>query len=139
MAVTIPLVLVMGLVPVLHPSGNGLLGILNWGLLGVSGALTSTMLALRNSDLVEVGNTEGKKEVWRTVLGTALGFVAGVLTFGIFSGGLLSGAAIPSVISNNCCNTGLTPSDIGLSVVWGVASGLLFERVFERVRGITEN
>lgn len=124
----VPILLVMGLLPSLHPSGDGALGVLNWGLLGISGSLTAVLLSLRNSDVVEVGNTEGKKELWRAVLGATLGFVAGILIHSIISGWLLSaGAAVPDLASAE-------PKDIGLSILWAFGSGMAFEGVFERVR-----
>ena len=123
----------MGLVPVIHPSDTGPLGVINWAMLGVTGALAGWLRSLHQSDEVEVGNTEGKREIWRAVSGTALGFVAGALTYGIIAGDLINGVAVPS--------TGVTQlalKDVGLTIVWGVAAGFSFERVFDRVGTATE-
>ena len=132
-AMAIPVFLTLGLVPVTHPSDPGTLDIINWAMLGVTGALTGSLLSLHRSDEVEVGNTEGKREIWRAISGAALGLVAGALTYGIIAGGLLTGIAIPGVEA-----TPVTVNDIGLTVTWGVASGFSFERVFERVQTATE-
>ena len=42
--VSVPVLLTMGLLPVLHPSGDLILGLANWGFLGVSGALSAVLL-----------------------------------------------------------------------------------------------
>ena len=132
-AVAIPVFLALGLVPVIHPSDPGTLDVINWAMLGVTGALAGSLRGLHRSDEVEVGNTEGKREIWRAVSGATLGFVAGALTYGVIAGGLVEGAAVP-----NAAATRSAVSDVGLSVVWGVAAGFSFERVFERVRTATE-
>ena len=132
-AVAIPVFLTMGLVPVIHSSDPGALGVISWTMLGVAGALAGSLRDLHRSDEVEVGNTEGKREIWRAVSGAALGFVAGALTYGVIAGELIDGSAIPSTGV-----TRLAVRDVGLTVVWGVAAGFSFERVFERVRTATE-
>ena len=133
---TIPILLAMGLLPLLHPAGDKVLGIFNWGLLGISGAITAVLLSLRNSNLVEVGNTEGKKELRRAVLGTVLGLVAGILVYSMIAGGILSGTAFPEITPGF---TSEQPElkDIALSILWAIASGLSFEWVFDRLRSTT--
>jgi len=121
----------MGLLPLLHPAGDHILRIFNWGMLGISGAITAVLLSLRKSDFVEVGNTEGEKELWRAVLCIGLGFVAGLLGYSLIASDIvLTGGAFPKVDSSSL-------SDIGLSVVWAVASGFCFEKVFDHMRGAT--
>lgn len=132
-AMGIPVFLALGLAPVIHPSDPGTLDVINWAMLGVTGALTGSLLGLHRSDEVEVGNTAGKREIWRSISGATLGLVAGALTYGVIAGGLISGVAVPNVEANP-----LNLSDIGLSITWGVASGFSFERVFERVQTATE-
>ena len=132
-AAAIPIFLTIGLVPVIHPSDPGPLGVINWAMLGVTGALAGWLRSLHQSDEVEVGNTEGKREIWRAVSGTTLGFVAGALTYGIIAGDLINGVAVPSAGV-----TQLSLKDVGLTIVWGVAAGFSFERVFERVGTATE-
>ena len=103
------------------------MGFYNWGLFGMVGALTSVLLALWKSELVEVGNTDGMKELQRAFLGAALGFVAGILSYCIVAGGIIAtGSAVPNLES-------VSNMDITLSVIWGFVSGLFFERIFERV------
>lgn len=128
------LLLLMGLLPILHPEGSKALGIFNWGLLGISGAITAVLLSLRKSDLVEVGNTEGKKELWRAVLGTGLGLVAGILVYSMIAGGILSGTMFPAVTFFEQQES----KDLALSVFWAIASGYSFEWVFDRLRSAME-
>ena len=86
---------------------------------------------MRKSNVIEVGNTEGKKELRNAILGTVLGLVAGILTYAMIKGGVLSaGHIIPNLNEN-------LPSNIGLSILWAVASGFCSEKVFDRMRGVT--
>lgn len=134
----IPILLTMGLLPILHPDirnnpagVENYLGILNWGLLGICGAITAVLLNLRKSNVVEVGNTEGKKELRNAILGAALGLVAGVLAYAMISGGLLvSGGIVPELVNGK-------KQDLGLSIIWGIASGFSFEKIFDRMRSAT--
>lgn len=130
--VAVPVLLVMGLLPVLHPAGTKLLEVLNWGLLGISGSLTPVLLYLYQTNRVEVGDTEGKNALWRAVVSAPLGFVAGVLIYSIIWGKLLPpGAAVPDVTSDEIKN-------IGLSILWAIGAGFSFERVFDRLRSTIE-
>lgn len=133
---TIPILLAMGLLPLLHPAGDKVLGIFNWGLLGISGAITAVLLSLRKSNLVEVGNTEGKKELRRAVLGTGLGLVAGILVYSMIAGGILSGTAFPEITPGSTSEQPELKA-IALSSLWAIASGFSFEWVFDRLRSTT--
>lgn len=129
-AATIPLLIVSGIIPVLHPIAPEPvdLGFLSWGLLGTSGSLTAVILGLRSSDLVEVGSTDGKKEIWRAIIGSTLGFVSGILTYSFLDGGLISaGAAVPDMENPEI-------SDISLMVLWAIGAGFSFEKIFDRFR-----
>lgn len=127
--------LLLGLLPVLSNFSDvqsSTLGILNWGFLGVAGAMAGILLGLRNSDEVEVGNTEGEKELWRAVLGIPLGLLSGILAYAALKGGIIkSGAVVPKLDYPSA-------SDIALSIVWAVISGLGLERIFERVRSAAD-
>ena len=128
--ITIPILIALGTLPRLHPSfstDEQLLQFYNWGFLGTSGSLTGVILALRKSNVTEVGATEGKSELWQMLIGTALGFVAGVLMHSMISGGFLSGELVPKL--NTCYAT-----DFGRSIVWAFAAGFAFERVYDKVR-----
>jgi len=121
----------IGSVPILHPLGSNTFNILHWGVFGVIGSLIVVLRDLRNSDLLEVGNTEGKKEFLRAVLGGALGFVAGILTFAMIGGELLNGHIFPEIKSGSL-------KSISLSIFLGIASGYAFEKVFDRLQGTVD-
>ena len=131
----IVILLVMGLIPIAHPMGDGKFGVYHWGLFGVVGSLIAVLRELRNSNLVEIGNTDGKKEVWRAVLGAALGLVAGVVTWAMVGGGVLVGSIFPNVDATVDPNS---LHNVALSILVGVAAGYSFERVYDRMRSTTE-
>ena len=129
-AAAIPLLIVSGLIPVIHPSvpESVKLGFFSWGFLGTSGSLIAVLLGLRKSDFVEVGNTEGKKELWRAIIGSVLGFVSGILVYSLLAGELIKeGAAVPNMDS-------VEIKDISLMVIWAIGAGFSFERIFDRFR-----
>ena len=130
---SIPVLFAIGILPFLHPEGQVLLGILNWGALGVVGSLVAVAFDLRKRDWTEVGNTQAHKEIWRAVLGAVLGFIAGVLFYSMIYAGLLSGSAFP-VVDAVQQGEDVFPA----SVFWGIASGFSFEWVLERMRGTME-
>lgn len=128
--------LVMGILPVSEHVGLDqappvTLGILNWGFLGASGAVASVLIGLRNSNLVEVGTTKGKKELWRMVLGAPLGFLSGVLVLSIIQGGLIQ----PEINDLTKVNEW---AEIYRSIALSVGAGMALETVFQRVRAATE-
>ena len=122
-AISIPLLLIMALLPLLHPESRTTMGILNWGLLGIIGSISMVLMDLRQSDLVEVGNTEGRQELWRSILGGALGFLAGVLAYATIAVGVVTdGLIVPGLNSDNL-------ADIGKAILVAVASGSAFEKI----------
>ena len=131
----------MGILPVLWPVQNSApelnlqLSILDWGFLGVAGAIASALIGLRNAKEVEVGYTSGSQELWRMVLGAPLGFLAGILVFSALAGGLItSGAVVPNLAMPELPEL----SDVYLSIVWAVVAGMGFESMFLRVRRAVE-
>ena len=131
----IALLLCMGLLPIFHPANlndsDKVLSVLNWGVFGIIGAITAVLLSLRRSDYVEVGNTEGRKELWRTIPGIALGLLAGTLAYWMVAGELFkTGSVVPDLDSPLL-------KDTGLSVLWAVTSGFYFEKVFDRILSTT--
>ena len=133
---TVVVFTIMGILPTLFPvenftlQSNLRLGVLNWGYLGVSGAISSALIGLRKAKEVEVGYTSGRQELWRMVIGAPLGLVSGILVFSALQGGLIEGgAAVPNFND---------PSGVYLSIVWAVFAGMGLERVFQRLRGAVE-
>lgn len=130
--VSVAILLLMGLLPILHPGiEEKYLSIFNWGMFGICGAISAVLLNLRKSNIVEVGNTEGKKELRNAILGAALGLVAGILAYSMFKGGLFqSGIIVPDLETPEM-------ADVYLSIIWGIASGFSFEKIFDRMRSTT--
>ena len=127
-AISIPLLLLMALVPLIHPDSRTTMGILHWGLLGIIGSISVVLLDLRQSDLVEVGNTHGRQELWRSILGGALGFLAGVLAYATIAAGVVTtGIIVPDLTSDKL-------EDIGKVILIAVASGSAFEKIIDRAR-----
>ena len=128
--VAIPIFVALGTLPWIHPSLNAperILQFYNWGYLGTSGSLTAVVLALRKSDVTEVGVTEGKRELWQMVIGTALGFVAGILVYSMISAGKISGEILPTLTSSRV-------DDFGRSVLLAFTAGFASERVYDKVK-----
>ena len=62
------MIFLIRMLPLFHPATANddnakVLSVINWGIFGVIGAVTAVLLSLRKSDYVEVGNTEGRKEL----------------------------------------------------------------------------
>ena len=138
-ATTVVVFILVGILPLLCSISPAALscafrmGILNWGFLGVGGAIASALIGLRNAQEVEVGYTAGRQELWRAVLGAPLGFLAGILVFSALAGGIIeSGAAVPNLRQPSF-------SDAYLSIVWAVFAGMGFESVFQRLRRAVES
>ena len=138
-AASVAVFTLMGILPLLYPIKNCSLlcdlrlGILNWGFLGIAGAIAIALISLRNTKEVEVANTAGKQELSRVILGAPLGLLAGVLVFSAIAGEIIkSGGVVPDL-----SKPGLL--DAGLSVVWAVVAGMGFEGVFQRVRSAVES
>ena len=134
-AVAVPVLVLMGFLPVIYAwvdrcSEQCFLSFLNWAFIGASGSITSGLLSLYRSNRVEVGNTQGRAELFRTVAGSTLGLVAGVLMYCIISGGLVQeGFVIPDTES-------AALGDASLSFILAFAAGFSFERIFDRVSGL---
>jgi hypothetical protein len=137
------ILIAMGLLPLYY--GDETLGLFNWGVLGISGSIAAVLWGLRKSKLVEVGHGFARNEIWRSVTGTGLGFLAGILMYSMIVGGFLEGELFPKLISpaqegfltQEECR--LVLRGIGRSIFWAIASGFCFETIFEKVRGTVGN
>ena len=129
---TILALLPIAFLPVMCPwEMCGSIGWFEWGLLGIVGALLSVLWQLQNSDVIELGNTQGRKECMRAFVGALLGLVAGLIAFAFIKSGLIKGPLVPYG------QDVLVGADIYLSVIWAVGAGFGFEKIFERVRQTT--
>jgi len=116
--------LYLGLIPLICNCGS--FNIMNWIILGSAGALMAVLLNLRNSDYTEVGNTAGRKEMWRTVSGGALGLMAGALIYCAIVTGILPAAVAPHPNSPDL-------KDMAGAVIWAMFSGFALDSVVEKV------
>ena len=126
---SIMLFLIMGIIPIIYPDTRQSLGVVHWGLLGSAGALTAVARDFRKTDLMAVGNTFGKKELWRAILGSVLGFIAGLILWSLIIGEVLEQGVFPDLTSNN-----ISIKDCALSVFWAIVAGFSFDRIFDQVR-----
>ena len=133
-AVSVVVFTLMGILPLLYPVQDCptvctyYLSILNWGFLGIAGAIAIALLDLWNAKEVEVADTAGKQVLSRVMVSAPLGLLAGVLVFSIIAGNLIdSGHAVPDLKEPKL-------ADAYLSIAWAVAAGMGFEGVFQRVR-----
>ena len=126
----------MGILPFfLFPQDKIFLNLLNWGFLGSAGSLTAVLLGLWKSNFVEVGNTEGKGELWRAIIGAVLGFVAGIIILSFIKGELLTGGGAVPVLKEPI---EMGSKDFYLSILWAMAAGMGFEKIFNRMRKTVE-
>lgn len=123
--------LFMGLLPLLLPEAK--FSVINWAALGVAGALTAALQALRQEQAIEVGYSEGKQEIRKGMLGAVLGLVAGITVYALVHGGLLDGGFFPGSAAV------AERTDVAKSIFWAIAAGYSFESVFERLRSASSN
>ena len=127
--ISLPTLVVAGILPaVTEPDKE--MQIWSWILIGGAGALTAVLRVLYKSEAVEVGHTEGRQEVWRTIQGGILGMIAGFLIYAIISGGLITGGALPDLEK-------VSIQTKSLSALWAFAAGFTFEPVFARLTSST--
>ena len=89
--------LAVGLLPIIHVSGDQILKIQHWAAIGVAGALLSVLVAIRDPSIPELGETNGKFVLERAILSVAIGGLAAVALFGALSAGIISGKIFPQV------------------------------------------
>ena len=128
---TIVALLPIAFLPVICPWGEcSPIGWFEWGVFGIIGALLSVLRQLQRSDVIELGNTEGRREFMRAFVGGGLGLIAGLVAFAIVNAELVSSPLLPYQGDNKAAT-------LYLPVIWAIASGFMFEKVFERVKAIT--
>ncbi len=71
-------VLLVGLLPLVHSQGNDKLIILHWIAFGFVGGLLSVLVNIKNQDVSEVGETDGKQVMQQTLLSIGIGSMTDV-------------------------------------------------------------
>jgi len=125
--------LFIGLIPVVHPNSIGVIGVINWGFMGLSGSLGAALWDIRKTNLVEVGDTEGKLQIQRAVLGAGLGILTGIISYSMIAAEILDSPIFPD----------LSKEEYGFnqafgSVFWAITAGISFEMLFMRVKNYAD-
>ena len=124
---SVPIFLLMGVAPAVMPQ-PGNLSFYSWALFGAAGSLTAVLRKLYLYNKVEVGDSEGKNELYQAIKGAILGLVSGILIYTMLWGELvLPGPIVPDVALPTLRN-------INLSVFWAFMTGFAFESFFDRVQ-----
>ena len=125
-SVTVPIFLLMGAAPVIMAQ-SGSLSIFSWPLFGAAGSLTAVLRKLYLNNKVEVGDSEGKNELYQAIKAAILGLVSGALLYTMLWGELVpAGHIVPDVSQADSRN-------IYLAVFWAFMAGFAFESFFERI------
>ena len=120
--------LTIGFVPLILGLKIAGFNIFHWGFFGMVGAVASTLRAFYRSDLLEIGNTEGSRELIRAFLGASMGFFSGAIAYLVIAGKIVgSSAVIPEIPIS-------TLKDLSLSAFWAMASGFSFDKILDRFR-----
>lgn len=125
-------IILFGLLPLIHSEGSKLLGILHWAAFGWVGALLSVLVSIRETDVTEVGEQEGKQVIIRTVVNTAIGSIAAILLYAALSGEIIAGKIFPQQIPDDSL------TNTGLSIFWGIIAGFS-SKIFSGLVGIAES
>jgi len=137
LVVAILLLVPMSLIPLwCCTSCGGNLSIFNWGLLGIVGSFACVLMSFYKSDYVDVGSTKGKEVLSRSIIGTGLGFLAGIILYSLICGGILDGMLFPDIPSQG---SKLNDIDIYRSIFWAITSGFSFECIFGYLENKAKN
>jgi hypothetical protein len=145
--VAVVVTMLVGILPIIHSQGNWNLCIIHWAVLGSTGALLSILLGLHRLDLPELGETEGKDLLMRTILKFVIGTLTAFMLYAAIWGGAIEGQIFPdlqvgkdqfeAVEVQNQRETRVDMSsqteqgdvevslkDVGLSIFWAIFAGL---------------
>ena len=128
---------IIGVNPFLAPlDPSPSLSFLNWGFLGMTGAVIYTVNHMREMDSTKIGEDLGNLELRKMLLGMLLGGFAAIVLFLVISSGSLSGNFLPQL------NPEVRPKQteleiIYLSIFWGLAAGFS-AKFFQRLVGASD-
>jgi len=134
---------VMGVTPLLNePIFLSELNLINWGFLGMAGAILFTAGNMRKLDFAQVGEEEGNQELRKMLLGMVIGAISAILLYASIRSGIFGGKALPKF---EAYNSGISTDIVvanSLSMFWAIAAGYSAKLVggmfgsAERVTGI---
>jgi hypothetical protein len=138
--VSVIAIMLVGLLPIIHPEGSKVLGILHWGALGWAGALLSVLLVISKMDVTEVGEQEGKQILLKAAVGISIGVMTAILLYAALSGGIISGKIFPEVPvkSLDKSKEGVFWVNTGLSIFWSIFAGFSL-RIFYSLTGLANS
>lgn len=130
--------LLMGLLPIIHKDGSDILGILSWGLFGLSGALLSVLFSISGAEVIEIGEQAGKQLLIRTVASIAIGTTTAILLHAALKGGILGGTMFPDFKKYPASEEAGKSIYNGLSIFWGFFAGFSL-RIFASLAELAES
>lgn len=130
------IMVIMGVLPLIHPKmeGLGVLGILHWASLGISGAFLSSIVSMRNLDVNEIGEQEGKQLLLKTIGRITIGALTAILLYAAIMGGILEGKLFPELP----IRSDKFDMNTGLSIFWAIFAGFSL-KILAGMVGIAES
>lgn len=114
---------VMGITPLLkEPVFLGQLSLINWGLLGMAGAILYTAGNMRKLDFSQVGEEEGNQELRKMLLGMVIGVFSAILLYVSIRSGIFGGKALPKFDLVDLTKNNIIVNN-SLSIFWAIAAG----------------
>lgn len=115
---------VMGVTPLLNePIFLSELNLINWGFLGMAGAILYTAGNMRKLDFAQVGEEEGNQELRKMLLGMVIGAISAILLYASIRSGIFGGKALPKF---EAYTSGVNAEIVianSLSIFWAIAAG----------------
>ena len=127
----------MGILPLVHPAETISLGILNWAFLGITGGVLSVLFGLHEEGYIEIGETEGKRVLKKTISSGIIGGMTAILLFSGLISGLVSGELFPEISPSQ--QTGeMDWKEIGASIFWALFSGISAKKIYVSLTNIPD-
>jgi len=119
--VSVIVLVLVGILPVLHPCGDNVISVLHWGALGLSGAILSSIVSNQKVDVNEVGEQDGKQVVSQVIINMGIGAITAVLLYAALLGEILDGKIFPDLPLDKSGNSFWV--NTGLSIFWAMVAG----------------
>ena len=119
----------IGILPLIHTSGDKHLGIINWAFLGITGGVFSVLFSLHEDGYTEIGETAGKKVLKRTLSSLVIGGISAILLYSGLQSGLIE--AFPKFTEGNDLKNST------MAIFWGLFSGISI-KIYSTLAGLAE-